>query len=119
LFFVPNLLSRFLHSATVLLPMLVLLIAEIAAWLSLLIKILVLHNHVEISIMDKQKEYFRGMEIPKTKKELQSLLGVANWISKYIPSYATIIMPLISALTDRGIKTNKFGPKSKRDFFLF
>jgi hypothetical protein len=66
------------------------------------------NNHVEISIMDKQKEYFRGMEIPKTKKELQSLLGVANWISKYIPSYATIIMPLISALTDRGIKTNKF-----------
>jgi hypothetical protein len=65
-------------------------------------------NNVEISIIDKQKEYFRTMEIPKSKKELQSLLGVANWISKYIPSYATLIMPLISALTGRNTKTTKF-----------
>ena len=57
-----------------------------------------------ISIPEERKSYFDGLQPPTTKKELQSLLGVAGYMATFVDSYHLKTGPLFEAL--RG-KTDK------------
>jgi len=56
-------------------------------------------------IPDDRKSYFDLLEPPTTKKQLQSLLGVANYMSNFIDSYAMIAGPLYDAMRGKNDKT--------------
>jgi hypothetical protein len=56
-------------------------------------------------IPDDRKSYFDLLEPPKTKKQLQSLLGVANYMGNFIDSYAMIAGPLYDAMRGKTDKT--------------
>jgi len=49
-------------------------------------------------IPDDRKSYFDTLEPPQNKKQLQSLLGVANYMGSFIDSHAMIVGPLYDAL---------------------
>ena len=44
-------------------------------------------NGENIWIPDERKSYFDSLKVPKTKKELQSLLGVAGFMSSHVDSF--------------------------------
>ena len=55
-------------------------------------------------IPDDRRSYFDLLEPPQTKKQLQSLLGVSNYMSGFIDSYAFIVGPLYDALKGKSDK---------------
>ena len=57
-----------------------------------------------LKIPDDRKSYFDALQPPTTRKELQSLLGVSNYMSQHLNSYHLRVGPLFEAL--RG-KTDK------------
>ena len=62
-------------------------------------------NGKEIWIPQDRKNYFDLLEPPNTKKGLQSLLGICNYMSTFVESYAMKVGPLYDLLkgkTDKG-----------------
>ena len=56
-------------------------------------------------IPEDRKSYFDKLEPPTSKKQLQSLLGVANYMANFIDSYAMIAGPLYDAMRGKTDKT--------------
>jgi Reverse transcriptase (RNA-dependent DNA polymerase). len=55
-------------------------------------------NGKEIWIPEQRKSYFDLLEPPNTKKGLQSLLGICNYMSTFVESYAMKVGPLYDLL---------------------
>jgi hypothetical protein len=49
-------------------------------------------------IPEERKNYFDTIEPPQTKKQLQQLLGTANYMSPFIDSFAMLVAPLYDAM---------------------
>ena len=65
-------------------------------------------NGKEIWIPEQRKSYFDLLEPPNTKKGLQSLLGICNYMSTFVESYAMKVGPLYDLLkgkTEKGTFT--------------
>ena len=67
-------------------------------------------------IPEEKKSYFDSIELPKTKKDIQKLMGIANYLSPYINSYGLLVIPLYDAMkgkTDKQpIQLNEIQTKS-------
>ena len=57
-------------------------------------------NGDEIKPSPKNVQKLLNIPEPKTKKQIERLLGVANFIRRFIPGYATICKPLTHILSD-------------------
>ena len=63
-----------------------------------------LGHHLEpngITPLDKYVKSIRDFRVPKTIEELQSFLGLLNYINKWIPNLATKSEPLKELLRNR------------------
>ena len=63
-------------------------------------------NGQEIKIPEDRKSYFDSLQPPTTKKQMQSLLGVANYMSTFVDSYHLKTGPLFEALRNKDQKAN-------------
>ena len=69
-------------------------------------------------IPDERRSYFDLLEPPQTKKQLQSLLGIANYMANFIDSYAMIVGPLYDALKGKSDKAQiVFNDIQKKAFY--
>ena len=59
-------------------------------------------SHGEIKPEDGKISKILSLSIPKTKKEIRSLLGVLSYYRKFVPNFAAISAPL-SSLTRKGL----------------
>ena len=55
-------------------------------------------DKTNVWIPDHRKSYFDKLEPPNTKKSLQSMLGVCNYMSTFVDSYAMKVGPLYDLL---------------------
>lgn len=55
---------------------------------------------------------------PKTIKELRSVLGMVNYVRKYIPNLATITAPMIELTEKEAVKSvaKRWGPEQDKTF---
>lgn len=63
---------------------------------------------------DERIEVIKNLRAPRTKEELQSLLGLITYVSKFIPHLATITEPLRSLLKNE----NRFIWKKEHEKIL-
>ncbi len=61
-------------------------------------------NGEVLKIPEERKSYFDALEPPTTKKEMQSLLGVAGYMAHFVDSYHLKTGPLFEALRGRSDK---------------
>ena len=54
-----------------------------------------------LAIPPTRKNYFETMKAPTSKKELQGLLGIANYMSSFVDSFHIIVGPLYDALKNK------------------
>ena len=57
-----------------------------------------------ITIPEERKNYFDSLKPPKTKKELQSLLGLANYMANHLDSYQLKVGPLFDCIKNKDDK---------------
>ena len=57
-------------------------------------------------IPEERKNYFDSLEPPTTKKELQKLLGLSNYMSFFIDSYSILAGPLFDAIKKKADKAH-------------
>ena len=53
-----------------------------------------------VMITDKKKAAIQALQTPKCKKELQSALGMINYLTRFVPGAQTILAPLNALLKD-------------------
>lgn len=58
-------------------------------------------NHEGVKPLDKYVESIKSFRVPKTIEELQSFLGLVNYINKWIPNLATMTEPLKQLLRQK------------------
>lgn len=66
-------------------------------------------------ILEKQKQ-IQNFSTPKTKKDLQSFLGFANFYNKYIKNHAEIAAPLYDLLKNKSDVITNWNEKSQLAF---
>ncbi|KAJ8027088.1 hypothetical protein HOLleu_32126 [Holothuria leucospilota] len=64
---------------------------------------------------DKVKKIW-GVQRPRTKKEVRSFIGLANYYRKFIPNFAAIAAPLTDLTKSRGPKQVEWGEAQQNAF---
>ena len=62
-------------------------------------------NGDSITIPEERKSYFDTLQKPTTKKELQSVLGLANYMACHLDSYQLKVGPLFDCMKNKDDKT--------------
>ena len=76
------------------------------------------NGNVRYGVSDERKATFDILTVPKSKYELQRLLGVICFVRSMVPGIFIIVLPLLYALRNRGNKTFQLDEEQEKAFWL-